>query len=130
MAHDPSVGRRVRFFTVGMGAAFLGLGVAKLVGLSPHYTFFEELGLPRAMVPIVGAMEVMVGILCVNRSTQSYGALGVILLMGAAALTHVMSGSRLYMLFVNAYFLAAAIWVVRMERPRFLRVTEPSERHT
>ena len=50
--------------------------------------------------------------------------------MGAAALTHVMSGSRLYMLFINAYFLAAAIWVVRMERPRFLQVTESSERHT
>ena len=52
------------------------------------------------------------------------------LLLGAAALSHVMSGSRLYMLFVNAYFLAAAIWVVRMERPRFLQVKQPSARHT
>ena len=130
MAHDSSVPKRVRFFTMGMGVAFLGLGVAKLVGLSPQFAFFEELGLPRAMVPMVGVVEVLVAILCVNRSTQSYGALGVILLMGAAALSHVMSGSRLYMLFVNAYFLAAAIWVVRMERPRFLQVKQPSARHT
>ncbi len=130
MAHDSSVPKRVRFFTVGMGAAFLGLGVAKLVGLSTQFAFFEELGLPRAMVPMVGLVEVLVGILCINRSTQSYGALGVILLMGAAALSHVMSGSRLYMLFINAYFLAAAIWVVRMERPRFLQVKQPSARHT
>ncbi len=130
MAHDSSVPKRVRFFTMGMGAAFLGLGVAKLVGLSPQFAFFEELGLPRALVPMVGAVELLIGLLCLNRSTQSYGAVGVILLMGAAALTHVMSGSRLYMLFINAYFLAAAIWVVRMERPRFLQVTESSERHT
>jgi hypothetical protein len=46
----------------------------------------------------------------------------VILLMGAAALTHVMSGARLYMLFINTYFIFAAIWVVRMNRPRFLQV--------
>ena len=26
------------------------------------------------------------------------------------------------MLFINAYFIAASVWVVRMERPRFLRV--------
>ncbi len=130
MAHDSSVPRRVRFFCMGMGAAFLGLGVTKLLGLSPQYVFFEELGLPRALVPMVGVVELLIGFSCLNRSTQSYGALGVILLMGAAALTHVMSGSRLYMLFINAYFLAAAIWVVRMERPRFLQVTASSERHT
>ena len=130
MAHDSSVPKRVRFFTMGMGAAFLGLGVAKLLGLSPQFAFMEELGLPRALVPMIGAVELLIGMLCINRSTQSYGALGVILLMGAAALSHVMSGSRLYMLFINAYFLAAAIWVVRMDRPRFLQVTASSERHT
>ena len=129
MAHDSSVPKRVRFFTMGMGAAFLGLGVAKLLGLSPQFAFMEELGLPRALVPMIGAVELLIGMLCINRSTQSYGALGVILLMGAAALSHVMSGSRLYMLFINAYFLAAAVWVVRMERPRFLQVTHTSERH-
>jgi hypothetical protein len=123
MATDQSVARRVWFFTMGMGLAFVGIGVAKLLGYSPQYAFFDELGLPRALVPAVGALEVMIGALCLNRATRSYGAVGVILLMGAASLAHVMSGARLYMLFINAYFLMAAIWVVRMERPRFLRVT-------
>lgn len=125
MATDHSVPRRVRFFTFGMGVAFVGLGLSKLLGFSPQYEFFSALGLPGALVPMVGVLEVMVGALCFHPMTRSYGAVGVIMLMGAAALTHVMSGARLYMLFINAYFLAAAIWCVRMERPRFLRVSEP-----
>ena len=123
MATEDSVLRRVRFFTMGMGVAFVAVGVAKLLGVSQLYAFFRELGLPSALVPAVGAIEVMVGALCLNRATRSYGAVGVILLMGLAALAHVMSGARLYMLFINVYFLFAATWVVRMERPRFLRVT-------
>jgi len=125
MSPEESVQRRVRFFTFGLAIAFVGMGVSKLLGYEPQVEFFQELGLPRALVPAVGVLEVMVGIMCLNRATQSYGAVGVIMLMGAAALTHVMSGARLYMLFINAYFLVAAIWVVRMERPRFLRVSEP-----
>ena len=122
MPKDASVARRVRFFTMGMGVVFVGVGVAKLLGFSPQYEFFEELGLPRGIVPAVGVVELLVGVLCINRKTQSYGAVGVFLLMGAASLSHVMSGARLYMLFINAYFIAASVWVVRMERPRFLRV--------
>jgi len=128
MATDQSVPRRVRFFTAGMAVAFIGVGVAKLFGLSWQTDFFSELGLPRALVPLVGAVELVVGLLCFNRRSQSYGAVGVILLMGAAALTHVMSGARMYMLFINAYFIFAAIWVVRMERPRFLRMAPPEPR--
>ena len=122
MRLELSVPRRVTLFTVVMGTVFVVLGVAKLFGLSPTYAFFEELGLPRALVPVVGVLELLVGVLTINRSTHSYGAVGVVLLMGGAALAHVMSGTHLYMLFLNAYFLAGAIWVVRMDRPRFLRV--------
>ena len=122
MRIELSVTRRIRLFTVVMGTVFLVTGVAKLLGLASTYAFFNELGLPRAVVPVVGVLELLVGVLTINRSTHSYGAVGVVLLMGGAALAHVMSGSHLYMLFLNAYFLAAAIWVVRMDRPRFLRV--------
>jgi uncharacterized membrane protein YphA (DoxX/SURF4 family) len=122
MAIELSVSRRVRLFTVVMGTVFIVLGVAKLIGISPTYAFFEQLNLPRTLVPIVGVLEILVGVLTINRSTHSYGAVGVVVLMGGAALAHVMSGAHLYMLFLNAYFLAAAIWVVRMDRPRFLRV--------
>jgi hypothetical protein len=127
MTSDESVRRRVRFFTSGMSVAFIAIGLSKVFGFSPQYDFFAELGLPRGMVPVIGAVEVVVGALCFHRKTQSYGAVAVIMLMGAAALTHVMSGARMYMLFINAYFIFAAIWVVRMERPRFLRVDVPPE---
>lgn len=127
---DDSVPRRVRFFTSGMAVAFIAIGLSKVFGFSPQYDFFTELGLPRALVPFIGIVEVFVGALCFHRKTQSYGAVGVILLMGAAALAHVMSGARLYMLFINAYFIAGAIWVVRMERPRFLQVRpRPEQDH-
>src|SRR4051812_3269746 len=67
MATDQSVPRRVRFFTAGMAVAFIGVGVAKLFGLSWQTDFFSELGLPRALVPLVGAVELVVGLLCFNR---------------------------------------------------------------
>jgi hypothetical protein len=129
---DTSVPSRVRFFTAGMAVAFIAIGLSKVFGFSPQYEFFKELGLPGGMVPVIGVIEILVGALCFHRKTQSYGACGVILLMGAASLTHVMSGARLYMLFINAYFIVGAIWVVRMERPRFLqvRVPERAPRHT
>lgn len=124
---DTSVPRRVRFFTSGMAVAFIAIGLSKVFGFSPQYEFFSELGLPRGLVPFVGVAELIVGAMCFARKTQSYGAVGVIMLMGAAALTHVMSGARMYMLFINAYFIFAAIWVVRMERPRFLQVRPSPE---
>lgn len=125
---DTSVPRRVRFFTSGMAVAFIAIGLSKVFGFSPQYEFFTELGLPRVLVPIVGVVEVLVGALCFIRRTQSYGAVAVFMLMSVAALAHVMSGARLYMLFINVYFLFAAGWVVRMERPRFLQV-RPSQDH-
>ncbi len=125
MTPGESVARRVRFFTLCMAVAFVAIGLSKILGLSAEYAFFKELGLPRGMVPVIGLIEIAVGVLCFMRRTQSYGACGVILLMGAAALTHVMSGARLYMLFINTYFIFAAIWVVRMDRPRFLQVGPP-----
>lgn len=128
MRFDLSVPRRVRLFTILMGSVFIILGVAKLIGISPTYDFFEQLDMPRALVPVIGVLELLVGVLTINRSTHSYGAVGVIVFMGGAALSHVMSGAHLYMLFLNAYFLAAAIWVVRMDRPRFLQVTDVTPR--
>lgn len=125
MTAGESVARRVRFFTLCMAVAFVAIGLTKVLGFSPEYEFFKELGLPRGMVPVIGVIEIIVGALCFNRRSQSYGACAVILLMGAAALTHVMSGARLYMLFINTYFIFAAIWVVRMDRPRFLQVGPP-----
>ncbi len=124
MRFELSVTRRIRLFTVVMGTVFVASGVAKLIGYSPTYAFFDELGLTHALVPVIGVLEMLVGVLTINRSTHSYGAVGVVVLMGGAALAHVMSGAHLYMLFLNAYFLAAAVWVVRMDRPRFLQVTD------
>lgn len=113
---------RMRVVTLVLGFVFLTSGATKLLGLSSLADFFVSLRLPAWMLPVVGGAELVVGLLTLNRSTHAYGAVGVALMMIGAALSHVMTGYMLPMVFLNAALLVAAVWVIVKDRPFFLRV--------
>lgn len=112
----------MRVVTTVQGFVFLSLGASKLLGLSMATQFLERLRLPHWTLLAVGVAEFLVGILVLNRKTHSYGALGIALMMIGAALTHIMTGVMLPMVFVNAALVVSAVWVVVKDRPFFLRV--------
>lgn len=114
---------RMRLVTLVLGFVFLTSGATKLLGLSELAAFFVSLRLPAWMLPAVGGAELIVGLLTLNRSTHSYGAVGVALMMIGAALSHVMTGFMLPMVFLDAVLFVAAVWVIVKDRPFFLRVT-------
>jgi uncharacterized membrane protein YphA (DoxX/SURF4 family) len=113
---------RMRLVTLVLGFVFVTSGATKLLGLSTLAEFFVSLRLPPWMLPVVGGAEFVVGLLTLNRSTHSYGAVGVALMMIGAALSHVMTGYMLPMVALNAALLVAAVWVIVKDRPFFLRV--------
>ncbi|MDP1824289.1 MAG: DoxX family protein [Archangium sp.] len=119
---DKEMPLRMRLVTLVLGLVFLTSGATKLLGLSTLGDFFVHLRLPPWMLPAVGGAEFIVGLLTLNRSTHWYGAVGVAVMMIGAALTHVMTGYLLPMVFLNAALLAASVWVVVKDRPFFLRV--------
>jgi uncharacterized membrane protein YphA (DoxX/SURF4 family) len=112
----------VRIVTTALGVVFLASGLTRLLGLPMQAELFAQFGFPRWMIYAVGAVEVLIAVLTLTPSTHSYGAVGVVLLMAGAVLTHAVTGVRVPMIALNALLLFPAIWVVRRDRPRFLRV--------
>lgn len=111
-----------------MGVLFLGTGLVKLVGLSAVKHFFAMIGLPLWMVPLAGVVELAFGLLLLRRRTYQYGALGVLVWMVFAALSHVMTGDQLYFLFFNAILINLCMWILEKDPPSFLNVRRPFKR--
>jgi len=60
-----------------------------------------------------------------RRRTSQYGAVGVLVWMVFAALSHVMTGEKLWLLFFNAVVINLCMWLLEKDPPGFLDVRKP-----
>lgn len=112
--------RRLRAVSTTLAVVFLLAGGTKLMRPPLQVDMFRQFGLPGWTLTVVGALEIIFAALTFGRSTRAYGAVGLVAVMVGAALTHVMTGVMLPMLFINAVLFGAAAWVVIKHRPTFL----------
>lgn len=112
----------VSIVTGALALVFAGAGVTKLLGLPWQVELFHSFGLPHWMLLVVGAVEIVLAGLLISKTTRSFGAIGLAMLMIGASLAHVMTHVLLPMLFVNAALCFAAGWLVMQHRPEFFRV--------
>ena len=103
----------------GVGVFFIATGAFKLVGLSAVKDFFAGVG------PVAGLVEIGFGLLMFRRRTYQYGSIGILVWMVFAALSHVMTGQRLYLLFMNAILINLCMWLLEKDPPPFLNVRRP-----
>jgi len=71
-----------------VGIAFLIAGSAKLVGVKPLADQFEEFGLPRGMMVVVGVLELAGAISLFIKDLASWAAIGLVGLMIGAVANH------------------------------------------
>ena len=112
----------MRLVARSIGVFFIATGVIKLVGLSAVKVYFADAGLPLFLVPLAGAVEIVLGVAMLRRQTWQFGAVGILVSMVFAALSHVMTGERLYLLFLNAILINLCMWLLEKDPPRFLNV--------
>ena len=115
----------MRVVARGMGVFFIATGAIKVVGLSAAKDFFARVGLPLFLVPVAGLVEIAFGLLMFRRRTYQYGSVGILVWMVFAALSHVMTGQRLYLLFMNAILINLCMWLLEKDPPPFLNVRRP-----
>lgn len=115
----------MRLVARGVGVLFLLTGALKLVGLSGVKDFFLQLGLPGWMVVVAGLAELVLGGLMFARRTWQYGAVAILVWMVFAALSHVMTGEKLWLLFFNAVVINVCMWLLEKNPPGFLDVRKP-----
>jgi uncharacterized membrane protein YphA (DoxX/SURF4 family) len=115
--------RRYRIITVALGVIFFASGLSKVLFLPLAVDFFHAIHFARWALPVVGAAEVVLAVLMVaSPATKPWGATGIGALMTGAAMTHVMTGVMLPMLFLDLTLFNAAVWVVVKHRPDFMRL--------
>lgn len=112
----------VSIVTGVLAVVFLAAGVTKLISLPLQVDLFHRLGLPHWVLLTVGALEIVFAGLLISRTTRSYGAIGLAMVMTGASFAHVMTHVMLPMLFVNAALCFAAGWLVMKHRPEFFQV--------
>jgi uncharacterized membrane protein YphA (DoxX/SURF4 family) len=110
----------------GLGATTLAAGALELLLFPPAVRMFEAFGLPHWSLFAVGAIEVFAGALILIRRWRSYGALAVCCIMTGACLAHLITGVYPAGLLVDAAIFALGFWLVKRERPPFLK---PDWRH-
>lgn len=115
----------MRLVARGLGVFFLATGLTKLIGLSWVTHFFADVGLPGWVVWAAGLAELGLGLMLFFRRTWKFAASGVLIWMVFAALSHVMTGERLYLLFMNAIVINLCMWLLEKDPPRLLDVRKP-----
>jgi len=119
---SPRLERRLLVVSVFLGTLFICSGLSKLLGWQLQQELFRQFGFAAWFVPVVGVLELAFAALALTPKTRAYGALGFLVLLVGAALTHVMTGVLLPFLLVHAGLIAASIFIVLKQRPKFLRV--------
>ena len=115
----------MRVVARGLGVFFLFAGVLKLIGLSAVDDYFEVVGLPRWAEVVAGAVEFGFGLSMFSRRTYQYGSIGIFGWMVFAALSHVMTGEQMWLLFFNAAVINLCMWLLEKDPPPFLNVRRP-----
>lgn len=115
----------MRLVARGVGTLFLITGALKVVGLSGAKGFFLDVGLPGWLVVVAGLVELALGGLMFRRRTAQYAAVGILVWMVFAALSHVMTGQKLWLLFFNAVVINLCMWLLERDPPGFLNVRKP-----
>jgi uncharacterized membrane protein YphA (DoxX/SURF4 family) len=118
----PALEQRLLLTSVFLSTLFTCSGLSKLLGWQLQEELFRQFGFASWFVPVVGALELGFAALALTPKTRAYGALGFLMLLVGAALTHVMTGVLLPFLLVHAGLIAASIFIVLKQRPKFLRV--------
>lgn len=114
--------RKLQVVTAGLGVVFLFSGLTKLLGAEFQAVLFERFGFSTAVLMTVGALEVLFAVLVVIKATRPWGAMGLAVLMGGAAMTHIMTGVLMPLIFANVVLFPASVWVVIKQRPGFLKL--------
>ena len=105
------VGSVVVFALVGLS------GVSKFLQPSGWNMHFERWGLPAALVPVVGAAEIVGCLLLLVPKTSPMGGFVVAVVMLGATITHLMNGEAIRVPITLALMaIAIAIAVYRMKR--------------
>ncbi|MDH3627330.1 MAG: DoxX family protein [Acidobacteriota bacterium] len=79
--------------SVLLGLWFLLAGAQKFMARAAFETMFSDLGLPLAMVPLIGILEVIGAILVFIPRTALFGAGLIFVVMLGAVASHLISGS-------------------------------------
>lgn len=117
--------RWLRVVSSILASVFIIMGLAKWIGQPTMVQMFKDFTFPPWMLPLVGTLEVGFAVFTFIPATRGYGALGLAGVMIGAAITHIMTGVMLPMLFVNLALFLAAAWIVTKQRPPFLSPRMP-----
>ena len=75
-----------------LGLWFLLAGAQKFLAAEIFRSMFEQLGLPLALVPVIGILEIIAGLLALVPKTSLYGAGCVVVVMLGAVGSHLVAG--------------------------------------
>lgn len=95
---------------------FLGFGASKLMASGMQVAMFQAWGYPLWVMYVVGAIEILAGVLLLHPTTAFHGGLLVCGLMAGAVGTHVLAG-QLVQLPLPIVTAAAAALVASHRRP-------------
>lgn len=109
----------VRYVSLLWGVIFLGSGLTKLVALDTQEQIFRNMGFPAWVLPVVGALEMLMGALVLSPRWRAWGALAIALESVVFGLTHVVTSVMLPMAATNAVFFVGAVYVLIKERSTF-----------
>ena len=75
-----------------LGLWFLLAGSQKFLARAAFETMFSDFGLPLGLVPVIGVLELLGGVLALIPRTALYGAALIVVVMIGAAGSHLISG--------------------------------------
>ena len=101
-----------------LGAAFLGVGIAKLAAVPFIVETFRAWGYPTWFRLAIGLAETLAGVLVLIPATRALGAAMIAVVMVGAVGTHVVAG-QWSMALVPTVTLVLALLLVSALRPRF-----------
>lgn len=113
----PDGSRRWRIVRLVIAALMVFVGVAKLAGQSD---VIAELGVPLAMIPLIGAVEVVNGLLFFWPRTAFYGGANQTIIMMVAVGAHYGTGDTMGLLGALVFGVAVGVTTWRL-RPAAIR---------
>ena len=112
--------RRITTVVLGtlLGLWFLLAGAQKFMAAEVFRDMFEQLGLPLALVPVVGVLEIIAGLLALVPKTSLYGAGVVVVVMLGAIGSHLVAGLDFPVPALVALVMAGSVAALRLKAVR------------
>lgn len=107
---------RIAAIVIGtlLGLWFLLAGSQKFLSASAFEQMFEQVGLPLALVPVIGVVEIVAAILVLVPRTSLYGAGLIVMVMLGALGSHLAAGAGAPTAAIVALLMAGSLVALRL----------------